>query len=199
MAATAMKDKKRAVILHGYRGKPFVNWYPWLGWKLRRYGYKTYLPWLPQSRHPDGRKWTKKIIGCMHRNLDNSLLIGHSAGAVQILNVLMALPPDQTVDTAVLVSLFRPKPQWSNLQNLVPDPFDFEHIKTKCRRFIFVHASNDPLCPLEDAQYYAGQLNGELVVLPTGGHFSILRSVRFWRFPELIKILTAKGVLNGSK
>lgn len=187
---------KRAIVLHGYAGKPFVNWYPWLAYQLRKRGYKTFLPWLPDARHPNGAKWTSKIIGCTFRKLDGSLIIGHSAGSVEILNLLMSLPDDQIIDTAVMVSSFRPKPQWKNLEHLVTEPFDFERIKSRCRRFIVVHAEDDPVCPVEDARYYAKILGAELVVLPHGGHFSIVRNIRFWRFPELITILKDKKVLT---
>ena len=186
---------KRAVILHGYRGSPYVNWYPWLAFKLRRAGYKTWLPWLPMSVMPDGRKWTAKLLGRKGWDYNGSLVIGHSAGAVEVLNLLSNLPAGSKVKSAVLVSAFRPKPQWRALKALITEPLDFEQVKSKSERFVIVHSSDDPLVPVSDAQYYTDKLGGELIVLSKGGHFSILRNLRFWRFPELLGILKDKKVL----
>jgi uncharacterized protein len=186
---------KRAVVLHGYRGNPYVNWYPWLAWKLRKRGFKTWAPRLPMSTFPNGRTWTHKLLGRADWNLDGSLVIGHSAGAVEILNLLSNLPEGQKVKTSVLVSAFRPKAHWPRLKKLIPEPLDFEKIKANCDKFIFVIAADDPLVPVSDPEYFRDKLGGELIVLPTGGHFSILRNIRFWRFPELLSILEEKKVL----
>lgn len=180
---------KKALVLHGYRGNPYVNWYPWLGWKLRRAGYKTWVPRLPMALMPNGKTWNQKLLSRSDWDFKDSVIVGHSAGAVEILNLLSILPKDQKIRTAVLVSAFRPKPQWPALKKLIDEPLDFAKIKSNCESFIFVIASDDPLVPVADAEYYCNKVGGQLIVLPAGGHFSILRNPKFWRFPELFKVL----------
>lgn len=186
---------KRAVVLHGYRGNPYVNWYPWLAFKLRRKGFKTWAPKLPRASFPDGRRWTAKLLGRSDWDFKDCLVIGHSAGSVEILNLLSILPAGQKVDTAVLVSSFTPKEKWPALESLQFEPLDFSVIKKNARRIIFVHGQDDPVVPVEDAKYLASQLNAELVILPNGGHFNIFRNLRFWRFPQLVEILEQRNVL----
>lgn len=186
---------KRAVVLHGYKSNPYVNWYPWLAWRLRKRGYKTWSPWLPKSSLPDGNAWNQKLLSRKSWDFKDSLIIGHSAGSVEILNLLSILPQDQKPKTVVLVSSLRLKPNWPALRNLIPEPFDFQAIKKNAGRFIFVHAVDDPTCPIADSQYYADKLGGELIILPSGGHFNILRDVRFWRFPKLLEALEERKVL----
>ena len=147
------------------------------------------------STFPNGKTWTDKLLGRKDWDFSGSLVIGHSAGAVEILNLLSNLPNKQKVKTAVLVSVFKPKPQWPRLKKLIPEPLDFEKIKANCDNFIFVVARDDPYVPVSDPEYFKDKLGGELIVLPSGGHFSILRKIRYWRFPELLDILEQKKVL----
>lgn len=185
---------KRAVVLHGYKGSPYINWYPWLAWKLRRRGYNTWSPWLPMASQPNGMVWTQKLLSRKGWDFNGSLIIGHSAGSVEILNLLSKLPKEQKAGTVVLVSALRLKPSWPALKKLIPEPFDFELIKKNAKRFILVHAVDDPTVPVSDAQYYANKLGGELIVLPSGGHFNVLKNIRYWRFPKLVEVLEERKV-----
>lgn len=186
---------KRALVLHGYKGNPYVNWYPWLAWKLRRRGYKTWVPWLPKASQPDGRIWTQELLSRKDWDFNDNLIIAHSAGTVEILNLLSILSEDQKPKTVVLISSLIVKPIQPALKNLTLGPFDFEALKKKTHGFIFIHAIDDPSCPVSDSEFYAKKLGGELIVLPNGGHFNVLRNIRFWRFPKLIEILEEKKVI----
>ncbi len=189
-----MPNKKRAVVLHGYKANPYVNWYPWLAWKLRNLGYDTWAPWLPMSSSPSGKNWTRKLLSRKDWNYTGSLVIGHSAGAVELLNLLSNLPKGQKIDTAVFIGIFRPKSHWPALKNL-HENFDPVLIAKNAKRLIFIHAKDDPLCPLADAEFYSQKTGGELIVLRKGGHFSMLRNISYWRFPKLIDILKEQKVL----
>jgi predicted alpha/beta hydrolase family esterase len=99
------------------------------------------------------------------------------------------------LDAAVLVSLFRPKPDWQDLARLLPKEPNYTLLRKCAKKIIIIHAMDDPVCPVEDAKYYAARLNAKLIILPIGGHFSVTRNVRFWRFPELLKILEKEKVI----
>jgi predicted alpha/beta hydrolase family esterase len=120
---------------------------------------------------------------------DDTLIVGHSSGAVAILGLLEALPDDTRVGTCILVASFMNDLGWENLRELFMKPFDFERIRTKARKFIFVHSDNDPYCPLEQAEYLCEKVGGELVIIPGQGHFSAEASPEYVRFPALLDII----------
>jgi uncharacterized protein len=186
---------KAVLILHGYRGKPWLNWHPWLWYKLKKRGYKVWVPQLPDAAHPNAKLWTDKLLARADWKYNHGIVIGHSAGSVEIFNLLSNLPPKTMLDTAVLVSPFRPKPDWRDLARLLPKEPNYTLLRKRAKKIIIIHAVDDPVCPVEDAKYYAARLNAKLIILPTGGHFSVTRNVRFWRFPELLKILEKEKVI----
>lgn len=103
---------------------------------------------------------------------EESVLIGHSSGAVAILGLLEALPEDITVNKCILVGSFRDDLGWSSLRELFLKPFSFEKIKKRAKKFVFIHSDNDPYCPREHAEYLAKKLGGTLIIKPGEAHFS---------------------------
>ena len=139
--------------------------------------------------------WNKTLLSRPDWQFKDILFIGHSAGAVEVLNMLMVLSAGLKVKTAVLVSPVRVQKHMIALSELIHQDLDFDKITRNAERFIIVHSQDDPVAPVADAKYYAEKLGAKLIVLPSGGHFSILRSLRFWRFPELVRILELEKVL----
>jgi predicted alpha/beta hydrolase family esterase len=62
---------------------------------------------------------------------DETIIIGHSSGAVEVLSLLQHLPEDKKVKAVFLVSAFRDDLGWDALTDLFTEPFDFEIIRTK--------------------------------------------------------------------
>ena len=194
---------KNALILHGISGSPRENWFPWLKDELERKGWKVWVPDLPQSEKPSIERYNDFIFSSGWKFDEDSVVIGHSAGAVAALGLLEALPPDVTIKEAILVAAFKKdlggwdpsglfkKPFdikttkmrvefWrslrrgaQSLKGLFEKPFDFEKIKSHATKFVFIHSDDDPYCALSGAEYLAKKLGGELVVLPSQKHFSI--------------------------
>lgn len=211
---------KNALILHGTGDSPEGHWYPWLRSELEKRGWTVFAPSLPDSAHPDAARWNASILSSGWKPDTDSVVIGHSSGAVEILRLLPALPAGTRIKAAVLVSAFREDLgkhlvrnlfvvpfDWqmlpvqlgfgyllargkASLGGMFKTPFDFDAIKARASRFLFVHADDDPYCPLPGAKYLSEKLGGEFVLLRGGKHFSISTAGEKSRqFPELLEII----------
>jgi predicted alpha/beta hydrolase family esterase len=181
---------KNALILHGTNDNSKKNWFEWLSQQLQSKGYKTWVPNLPGSDRPNIKKYNEFIFSQNWKFNDESILIGHSSGAVEILGLLQALPDDVIVDRCYLVGSFIDNLGWEILDGLFEEPFDLPKIKTKANKFIFIHSDNDPYCPLDHAEYLSKELGGELVLVPGQQHFSIgTGGEQYSQFPLLLELL----------
>lgn len=188
---------KRAVILHGKGSDHTSNWYSWLRNELEQQGWEVWLPNLPNWDNPDAKLATDFLIRSGW-NFNDSLIIGHSAGAVEILPLLQSLPQKTIAKTAILVGSFTKElsenRDWKELAGLFSEPFNFDLIKSKAQQFIFVHSDDDPICPIEQAKDLHNQMGGEFIIIPNAQHFSVSRSgSRFTKFPELLEIIKTKA------
>jgi pimeloyl-ACP methyl ester carboxylesterase len=184
---------KRAVLLHGTGGNPEAIWFPWLKAKLETEGYTVWAPLLPDNFTPNRQVYNDFLLGSDWDFAEN-LIIGHSSGAVSVLNLLMdkRCPP---IKMGVLLGAWAGGlplgSEVGNTQfdNLFPtDGFDFELIKSKATQLAFLHGDDDPFCPLDQAQYLAEKLQAPLVVVPGGHHLGS----KFIELPELWQVLESQ-------
>lgn len=164
---------KNVLILHGTNSNSSENWFPWLKGELEKIGYKVWVPDLPHAEKPNIERYNQFLLANKEWVFDNeSIIIGHSSGAIEILGLLPSLPEDTVVSTCILVGSFKDDLGWDSLKELFLTPFDFEKIKKHAKQFIFIHSDNDPYCPLEHAEYLSEKVNGKLIVIRGQGHFS---------------------------
>jgi uncharacterized protein len=185
---------KTALILHGTDAAPDQNWFPWLKAKLGERGYNVWVPLLPQNHTPNRETYGNFLLendgqsapGAQRHNLQDAIIIGHSSGAVEALNLLMD-PRTPHIKLAVIVSAWageKPNGYDTNEQfeNLFPpEGFDFARMKQKADKIVFMHGADDPYCPLERAQYLAEQLSAPITIVPNGHHLG----AKFTQLPEL--------------
>lgn len=183
-----MHMAKNALILHGTDATPAHNWFVWLRDELETRGYEVWLPQLPHSEKPSTKIYNEFIFSNKEFQFgDDTILIGHSSGAVEILSLLENL--DTKVKAAFMVSAFKDWLGWESLSDLFVPPFNFENIKGKASELIFIHSDNDPYCPLAHATYLSEQVKGRLIVKPSQGHFNTEISNKYKQFPELLEII----------
>ena len=184
----------RFLIIHGTDGSPKSNWYMWLKGALIGQGYQVWLPQLPGAEKPNPKVYTKFIQANKDFIFDqDTVIIGHSSGAVETLYLLQNLPAKSVVKAAILVSAFKDDLGWESLSELFNEPLDFEKIKKHCPSFTFLHSDDDPYCPMNGAEYLMEQTKGDLVVFEGQGHFNTGTSPKFKQFPEILEII--EGVL----
>lgn len=180
---------KNAAIFHGTSSGPHANWFDWLKSLLEQNGYEDiWVPQLPGTDSPDMSRYKDFIFESGFEFNKDTLLVGHSSGAVTVLSVLEALPEGQQVDTAVMVGVYRPEIKHFSS----PEMINLEKLKNKAKRFVFLHSDNDPYCPIDHAEYFAKELGGELVVVPGQDHFSVSVNPKHTNLPKLTEILNLK-------
>ena len=178
------------LILHATDGSPKSNWYMWLKGILIGQGHIVWLPQLPNADAPDTKAYNKFLLSNKDFTFDEeTVIIGHSSGAVEILSLLQNLPEKTTIKAAILVSAFKNDLGWDALPGLFKEPFNFEKIKSGCKSFTFIHSDDDPYCPLEHAEYLSSMTAGELIVFEGQGHFNTEVGSQYKQFPELLQFI----------
>jgi uncharacterized protein len=183
---------KRAIILHGLQSTADSNWFPWLKAELEQRDYQVWLPDLPGADHPVASHWVSYLLSSSWE-FNQSLVIGHSAGAVAALYLAQSMPDQIRLKGVVAVSAFLPvapdNELYQELKDLHDTQFDFAKMQKGCDNFLFVHSDDDPYCPLEGAQQLAQQTGGSLQLLRGGQHFSASRNPAFRQFPRLLEVM----------
>lgn len=180
---------KNALILHGTGNNSTNNWFPWLKKELENIGYSVWVPDLPKADNPNIKRYNEFIFS--NKNFvfnKETIIIGHSSGAVAILGILQNLPANVKINSAYLIGSFKNNLGREDLDGLFEEPFNFDLIKTKAEKFVFFHSDDDPYCPLEHAKYLAEQTGGDLILIPNQKHFSISTAgEKYKQFPELLE------------
>lgn len=184
---------KNALILHGTANNSSGNWFPWLKQKLEQRDWKVWVPDLPQADRPNAKRYNQFIFSNKDWQFDKeTVIIGHSSGAVAILGLLQQLPMGIKIDTGILVSAFKNNLGSETFNGLFEEPFDFEEIRSKARRFILVHSDNDPYVPLEHGRWLAEKLNAKLIIKPGQGHFNLETGLEYKQFPLILELVEGK-------
>lgn len=190
---------KNALILHGTAGNSKENWFPWLKGELEKLGYLVWLPDLPHADKPNPTRYNEYLChpelvegsnGFLYN--EDTIIIGHSSGAVEILHLLPQLSTG--IRAAFLVGAFKDNDflKWEPNDELFSVPFDFEAIRKHCKKLVFIHSEDDPFCPLTHASYLATKTDGELVIIPHQKHFSVsTMGEKYREFPELLERIIA--------
>ena len=185
---------KKAVILHGTDGNPEGNWFPWLKNELENRGYEVWVPLLPDNHMPN-RSVYNDFLFSSGWDLNDNVVIGHSSGAVEVLNLLMD-PRCPHIKAGVLVGIWESTAdtpldpqQFASL--FPPSGFDYQLIKEKAGGLLFVHGQDDPYCPLEQAQWMAERTSSDIVIVPEGKHLG----ASFDRLPILLEALELRDLL----
>jgi predicted alpha/beta hydrolase family esterase len=183
---------RNALILHGTDADHGSNWLPWLESKLHKLGYTVWVPDLPRADHPDIRRYNEYLLNhsIKWEFSNDSIIIGHSSGAVEILGLLndAAFPENVQVKACFLIGAFKGDLGWESLKGMSGD-FNFALIKQRCSKFVFIHSDNDPYCPIEDARDLCEQASGKFIELPGQGHFTASLDPKYEAFPELFEII----------
>lgn len=184
---------KNALILHGTLGSPEVNWFLWLKEELEKKNYKVWLPKLPGSDVPNLNKYNEFIFSNKDWDFNSeSIIVGHSSGAVAILALLDELSEDVIVDKCILVSYVEKDSiggNWEPNKELFDYDFDFDKIKTKSKEFVVIHSDNDPYSPDSGAKNLADKLGGKLIIKEGQGHFNLEVGQQYKEFPLLLDFL----------
>lgn len=190
---------KRALILHGTDASPEANWFRWLESFMANAGYDVWLPQLPNSEAPNTKTYNDFLLNDPEFDFDGqTVLVGHSSGAVEILSLLQNLPDNITVGDVYLVSAFKDNLNWDALDGLFIEPYNYDLIKTKARSITLIHSDTDPYVTPDHATYLSERLNARFLLVGEQGHFNLEQSEAYREFPLLAQIIETKDILESS-
>jgi predicted alpha/beta hydrolase family esterase len=103
---------KSAFIFHGTGSSSKDNWFPWLKKELEKKGYSVWVPDLPGADYPNTKTYNEFLLKNAPPITKNTIMVGHSSGALAVLGFLKALPDDVRIDRAFLVAGFKDNLKW---------------------------------------------------------------------------------------
>lgn len=178
---------EKAFIFHGTGAGKYDHWFPWLKNKLEENGVEVCRPEFPTPEDQTLENWLE-ILDEQEMEIDeNTVLIGHSLGAVFILNLLNRR--DLDIESAFLISAWtgllgdEDFDEWNS--TFQDQDFDFEKVRNNCDSFYQWHSDSDPYVPLEKGAELAENINSNFELKAGAGHFNTESG--YTEFPELWK------------
>lgn len=160
---------KNAIILHGTGDSPEGFWFPWLKKELEEDGYEVWVPQLPDAEDPQLDKWLPFILE-NGKFTEETVIIGHSAGAAVILSVLETL--EIQIKQAILVSGYSFSTGTEGINGIIKKVYDWEKIsKGTVEKLIFVNSDNDPWgCDDFQGRFMLNKAGGIQIIIKGEGH-----------------------------
>jgi uncharacterized protein len=175
----------KALILHGWGSTSKDNWFPWLKATLEKEGYAVACPDLPDPQNPSQAAWLETV----REHVDpDTILVGHSLGAVLILRLL----ENMKAKSAYLVAGFDQDLGIPEIANFFKQGFDYESIRSNCSDITLLYSDNDPYIKSSISVALAERLRCKKVLFKGKGHLSA-GTAGDRMFPELKDM-----ILNGN-
>ncbi len=181
----------KAIIIPGNCNTDISQfWYPSLKKFLEENNIEVIAENMPDPDLARKEYWLPSIEEKTNGD-KNTILIGHSSGAVAIMRYLET----HEIEGAVLIGTC-----YTNLNDekemasgYYDDPWLWDKINRNAKWIIQFASTDDPFVPVEEARHIKNQLNTEYYEYSNRGHFMETE------FPELIEILGRKLTLIKNK
>lgn len=154
-------EKPNFVLVHGFNSGPDRNFLPWMKKQLEKLGFKVQIPELPNPAAPKEQEQVEYVL----KNVDfdeNTVLLGHSLGAVVALKVVEQLKTE--IAGLVLVGGFVQPKFKDGTRPYSGDfswEFDWSSIVSKVAHKTVVFDPSDPVIPYAQTQLLADHLQVE--------------------------------------
>ena len=179
---------KNVIILHGTGDSPDDFWFPYLKNNLEDRGYSVWLPQLPNAQKPNLKDWLSFVL--QKGTISNdTILIGHSAGAQLILSILEKI--DCQIKQAILISGYAealPNSDESEERNKL----NWDAMRAHFKDIVFINSDNDPWgCTDAQGRIMFDHLGGTQIIRHGEGHMgSTTHKQPYKEFPFLSSIIT---------
>ena len=165
----------RVLIIHGTKGSPEGNWFPWLRAALEKDGHDVRVPRFPTPEGQSFESW-RAIAETELKDAPpaETLLVGHSTGAVFVLRLAEQAPvPFRAVFSVCPFAADLGLAGYDELNaTFVRHDFNWPRVRAGAKAFFFYAGDNDPYVPLRFSQDVAVRAAGPLAVIPRGGHLN---------------------------
>lgn len=180
------KSLRRVFIIHGYQSNPKDCWFPWLKKELAKRGYKVFVPRMPNPARPEKSSWVEELKRVVGIPDENTVLVGHSLGAITILRYIETLKQNQKIGGAVFVAgraMGRKTfgGRYGKISSFFQSPINWRKIKRRCKKFTGIYSTDDPVVSTENGRLLKRKLGAKLILARNKGHFS--RSDKVYKLP----------------
>lgn len=183
----------RYIIIHGTKGSPSANWFPWLAAQLRARGAGVLIPQMPTPEGQSLASWLTALSQQVSTVDSQTCIIGHSVGAVFLLRYLerCAGPLGSSVFVAGFTGTLG-NPEYDQLNSTFVDTsYDWIKIRRNAGRIVCIAGDDDPYVPLSQPSELAEHLGAQLQLIPGGGHLN--SEFGYDSFPMLLEQLLTSG------
>jgi predicted alpha/beta hydrolase family esterase len=180
----------KAIIFHGTDNSPTDYWYGWLKAELERAGLEVELPHYPELNREQIDNFLPKVLQG-HSFTDDTVLVGHSAGAPLILSLLEHI--SGPVACAFLVAGYSRR-LTGERDPVLQKSYDWDRIKQNVHDMTFINSVVDPWgCDAEQGRVMFEQLGGTQIIRNEGHFGSTTYNQPYPTFPLL------KALILGSR
>ncbi|MGF6889137.1 putative alpha/beta hydrolase family esterase [Nocardia sp. GAS34] len=162
------------VVSHGLGARSDSVWFPTFRAELETAGHQVVIPDLPNSEAPQVKPWIETLASVATAPAQDTVLVGHSIGAVNVLRFLEQYDVASGVFAGVvLVSTSVHEVGYDLLAEFFEREFDWTRIRAAASQFRALIAIDDPVNapnPLAHLDVLVRELGATAVVLPDGGH-----------------------------
>jgi|SRR3989344_558038 len=181
-----MKNIK-VIFIHGNGGGTAKdNWFPYLKRELEKIGIKVIAKNFPDPVLARAKYWLPflKKLGAD----ENTVLIGHSSGAIAALR----FAENNKILGSVLVGGYYTDlgDEGEKKSGYFDESWNWEKIKNNQKWIIQFNSQDDPWIPIAEARYINKMLNTEYHEYEKEGHFGADKY--YPEFPKLVEVLKAK-------
>lgn len=173
------------ILLHGRNCTTELFWYSYIKKNcMEKKNYEVWAPELPNNSEAKLEEWLPFILKNGKFN-EETIIIGHSAGATVILSVLENL--NIKIKQAILVAGFVELKG----SNITKKDYEWAKIKNNVKEIIFINSNNDPYgCTDVQGKKMFDNLGGKLIILDGEGHMgSISYDQPYKEFPFLLNLI----------
>jgi len=167
----------KAVLIHGWDGRPEEGWFPWLKEELEKLNFEVIVPFMPNPAIPRVEEWVDKVREAAGKIDKDTYFIGHSIGCQAILRYLETV--EKKIGGAVFVagwfelSNLKTKEEKEIAQQWIEEPIDFKGIRNRTKNFSAIFSDDDLFVPLEkNKKIFKKELNANIIIEHNQGHFS---------------------------
>ncbi len=180
----------KAIIIHGTKGSPQGNWFPWLSNELQSLQVETQVPEMPRPENQSLESWLEAFKKQCGEPGQGTILIGHSIGAILVLRLLEKI--HFPILCTVLVSAPYGDigiPEYDLLNSsFFSKPFNWLSIRKHGGYIKFFMGDNDPYVPQKQLFDIAQALEVTPKIINNGGHLNAESG--YTTFPLLLDFLS---------
>jgi hypothetical protein len=162
------------------------NWYAWVRDELMGRGYEVIARDMPDPVAAHADIWLPHIENVLKAD-ENTIIIGHSSGAVATLRYL----ENHKLSGAIIIGTNYTDmgEEGEKESGYYDDPWNWEKIKSNAGWIVQFISTDDPYIPPKETQYIHEKLDTEYHELTGRGHFMIDQNPINNTFPEILEVI----------